>query len=181
MTVTENTPTGNSTDTNAASATGTSAAPATRSIDIRSDHEGGLRRLMDWFDMPDLSRWFDRRPALRGSPFDDSWIKVEECVEGDQLTIKAEVPGIDPEKDADVSISGGRLRLKVERRSTDRSETEGGFRSEFRYGSLYRSIPVPEGIDPDQVKAAYKDGILTVTMPLPPAAQTSGHKIAISS
>lgn len=177
MTIAENTEAANGSDTSAKNATET---PAAKSIDVRTEQEGGLRRLMDWFDMPDFSRWFDRRPALRGSLLDDNWIKVEECVEGDQLTIKAEVPGIDPEKDADVSIAGGRLRLKVERRRSERSETEGGFHSEFRYGSLYRSVPVPEGVDADQVKATYNDGILTVTMPFPPAAQTGGRKIAIS-
>lgn len=172
MTTTETAPTGNGADT-------ASGTPEARPIDIRSEQEGGLRRLMDWFDMPDLSRWFDRRPAPRGSLFDDNWIKVEERVEGDQLTIKAEVPGIDPDKDADVSIAAGRLRIKVERRRREKTETDGGFHSEFRYGSMYRSVPVPDGIDIDKVKATYNDGILTVTMPLPAAAQGDGRKIAI--
>ncbi|MFN0028976.1 MAG: Hsp20/alpha crystallin family protein [Acidimicrobiales bacterium] len=179
MTITDSTDADTSTSTSSDSKD-TADTPATKSVDIRNEQEGGLRRLMDWFDMPDFGRWFDRRPTLRGSLLDDNWIKVEEHVEGDHLTIKAEVPGIDPDKDADISISGGRLRLKVERRRSERSATEGGFHSEFRYGSLYRSVPVPEGVDPDQVKATYNDGILTVTMPLPPAAQTGGTKIAIS-
>ncbi len=123
-----------------------------------------VRRFTDWLDFPDLFRWFEeRRPAL----FDEHMIRVEEHVTDGMLTIRAEVPGIDPEKDADITIGDGLLRMKVERRQEETSEEEGRFRSEFRYGSFARSVPLPPDTDPDKVIATYKDGILEVTVPVP--------------
>jgi HSP20 family protein len=138
------------------------------------------RRFADWFDLdlPDLFRWFDeRRPSLFGS---DDRMRVEEEIKDGALHVRAEVPGIDPEKDADVSVSDGMLRIRVERRREHRSEEEGHVRSEFRYGSFYRSIPLPKGADSSQVSASYKDGILEVTVPMPEQQQSQSQKISIS-
>ena len=54
--------------------------------------------------------------------------------------------------------------LEGERKSESKKEEEGYFSSEFSYGSFYRSIPLDEEVNPDTVKASYKDGILTVEL-----------------
>ncbi len=94
-------------------------------------------------------------------------IKVEETVENDTFIIKAEAPGIDPEKDVDISMANGRLHISVERRESTDSEKNGTTRSEFRYGSFSRTLALPEGTPTTDVKASYKDGILEVRVPMP--------------
>jgi len=137
------------------------------------------RRIADWFDdLPDLFRWFDdRRPSLFGA---EDRIRVEEEIKEGALHIRAEVPGIDPDKDADVSVSEGMLRIRVERRKESRAEEEGRFHSEFRYGSFYRSIPLPKGADSSMVNASYKDGILEVVVPMAEPARSEAQKVAIT-
>jgi HSP20 family protein len=125
-------------------------------------------RRREWFDFPDLSRWempdlfriFDRSTAL------EERIRVEEEVKDDSIVIRAELPGMDPEKDVDITVSGGMLRIKAERRSETKEENEGRVRSEFRYGSYTRTLPLPKGASESDVKATYKDGILEVTVPV---------------
>ena len=100
------------------------------------------------------------------SPFDLaglSWllgpdIRIEERRDGDHYIVRAELPGVDPANDIQVSLAGDELRLQVERRET---ETEKGH-SEFRYGRFYRIIPMPPGTRADTLSAAYADGILEI-------------------
>jgi HSP20 family protein len=125
-------------------------------------------RRREWFELPDLSRWempdlfrvFDRTSGPEGR------IRVEEEIKDDAMVIRAELPGIDPEKDVDISVSDGMLLIKAERRSETREENEGRVRSEFRYGSYTRTLPLPKGASESDVKATYKDGILEVTVPV---------------
>jgi len=137
------------------------------------------RRLADWFDLdlPDVFRWLeDRRPALLSG---GDRIRVEEEVTDGVLRIRAEAPGIDPEKDAQISVEDGVLRLNIERRQQARSEEDGTVRSEFHYGSLSRVLPLPKGVDPAQVTANYKDGILEIAVPLPEPAQPEARQVQI--
>jgi HSP20 family protein len=125
-------------------------------------------RRRDWFEFPDFSRWempdlfrvFDRASGPEGR------IRVEEEVKDDATVIRAELPGIDPDKDVDISVSDGVLHIKAERRSETKEENEGRIRSEFRYGSYTRTLPLPKGASESDVKATYKDGILEVTVPV---------------
>ena len=132
------------------------------------------------------SRWpRDLGDLLAGWPFaGHAWpfgsneaatsIKVEEFVDKDQMVVKAELPGIDPEKDVEITLDDDMLTIAAQR-STDKSEkTEQGYRTEFNYGSLVRQIRLPKGISPDAVSATYRDGVLEIRMPKPsqePAAK----------
>ncbi len=126
----------------------------------------------DWFDFdfPDLFRWFEGRRPLG---FVEDFIRVAEETKDNTLIIRAEVPGIDPDKDATIELEDGLLRIKVERKAEEREERErGGFRTEFRYGSYARTLRVPKGIAAKDITASYKDGILEVRLPLPAPATT---------
>lgn len=120
-------------------------------------------------DFPELFSWL-RAPEPH-PPFVDfageSAMRVEEFTEDDQLVIRAELPGVDPDKDIEVTVAGGMLTIRAERHE---EKTEGdrkkGYRSEFRYGALVRTMPLPAGVDETDVKASYADGILEVRMPL---------------
>lgn len=136
--------------------------------------ERPFARLLDWFEPTDFTRFFD---GLR--PFEDR-MRVEEEVVDDHLVIRAELPGVDPEKDVDVTIDGDVLNVCAERHMEDKTEKDGQFRSEFRYGSFRRSIRMPQGVTAKDVTAKYRDGILEVTVGLPKAKDTTAKKIAVS-
>ena len=94
--------------------------------------------------------------------------------------IRAEVPGIDPEKDAEITVQGGRLHLRVERRRETKEEQEGRMRSEFRYGSLHRTLALPEDVQAEDVTATYQDGLLEIRVPMPSEPKAPGKKVPIN-
>lgn len=110
----------------------------------------------------------------------DSWLRVEEYREAGTLVVKAEVPGIDPDKDVDITLTGNELQISV--RHEERSEHRGkeGYRSEFRYGTFARTVSLPAPVKEDDVRASYTDGILEVRIPLPEEAEAGGRKIHVS-
>lgn len=108
----------------------------------------------------------------------DAFIPVDEYHQDGVLVIRAEIPGIDPEKDVDLTVSEGMLHISVERREEEAVEGELYVRKELHYGSFQRSLPLPEGVSEADVKAAYKDGILEIRIPSGPPVQAA--KIAIS-
>ncbi len=95
--------------------------------------------LWEWFNAPDFGRWFDVRPLL--GRFER--MRLEQELKDDTLVVRAEIPGIDPEKDVEITLDEGVLRIKAERRSETKEEKEGSFFSEFRYGSFERAVRVP--------------------------------------
>jgi HSP20 family protein len=105
-------------------------------------------------------------------------IRVEEYREGETLVIHADLPGIDPEKDVELTISDGMLHIEAERHEEEKREEKGYVRREVRYGSFSRSLPLPEGVTEANVTATYKAGVLEIRIPEPKREQ--GKKIAIS-
>jgi HSP20 family protein len=132
------------------------------SVPVVADERG------DWFD-----RWFTDWPRFRFLPelrrsFMEGLepLRVEEFTEGDQLVVRAEMPGIDPEKDVEITVSDHTLQLRAERREEKKTEEKGRYRSEFQYGSFSRRVELPVGATDKDVKASYKDGILEVRVPI---------------
>ena len=81
----------------------------------------------------------------------------------ENIVLKLEVPGMQP---ADLNIEAAHKSISISgERKSDKSEAEGQTRSEFRYGSFQRVIPLPAKIQNTQVKAEYKNGILHLTLP----------------
>lgn len=112
-------------------------------------------------------------------------IRVEEFVDDKTLVIRAEMPGVDPEKDVEVSISDGVLHISAERQEKEEKKDKKDkyrYRSEFRYGSFTRNVQLPEGVSEEDIKASYKDGVLEVRTPLPEAvtAGTDKKKLPIT-
>jgi HSP20 family protein len=84
------------------------------------------------------------------------------------MVVRAELPGVDPEKDVTVSLDGDVLTIHAVRRDERREQAKGGGQlSEFRYGESVRTMRIPSGADPDAVDASYTDGILEVRLPIP--------------
>lgn len=100
-------------------------------------------------------------------------IKVEEFTEADHLVVRAELPGIDPEKDVEITVEDGRLQITAERREEEEKEGRHFRRRELRYGSFSRTLPLPEGTDEQAITASYHNGVLEVRVPTPKAAAPS--------
>ncbi|MCX4458940.1 Hsp20/alpha crystallin family protein [Streptomyces sp. NBC_01340] len=115
------------------------------------------------FPFPELPEWFETFPARFAMPTmgDLYTVRIEDYMEDDRYVMRAELPGVSPE-DIDVVISDGVLTVKAER--TEREVDKN--RSEIRYGSMSRSVPMPPGANEDDVKAGYADGMLTVSVGL---------------
>ena len=112
--------------------------------------------------MSELLGWFGAVPM-------QPEIKVEEYQEGERRVIRADLPGVDPDKDISVTVGDGLLRLHGQRRAQEHDR----YRTEIRYGSFDRVVSLPVGTKPEEVTAEYADGVLTVFVPVAtPAART---------
>lgn len=108
--------------------------------------------------------YFGRLPARR--TFQDGvWIPLADLLETPKAVIvKVEVPGIRRE-DIHVSLSEGNLLISGERRTEQEEQGKIYHRIERSYGMFQRVLPLPPKLYFGRVKAAYKDGVLTVTLP----------------
>ncbi len=93
--------------------------------------------------------------------------------------VRAEIPGVDPEKDIDIALEKDRLVIRAERTSSFEDDTD-GYRSEFRYGSFSRVVALPDGVDADQIGADYADGILEVRIPMAATEPRPAKKIPVN-
>ena len=95
----------------------------------------------------------------------DKWSPAIDVAESDkELTVRAELPGIDP-KDLEVTVTGNQLVLAGEKRESSEHEEKDFHHSETRYGSFRRTVPLPEGVDTENVDAQYANGVLTLHLP----------------
>lgn len=127
-------------------------------------------RLFDWTEM--LPSFLDRRWMP------DEVIRVDEYQENDTLVVRAELPGIDPDEDVELTVTDGMLHIEAERREEESTEEKGYLRKEFRYGNFARTLRLPEGVSEKDIQASYKDGILEVRVPAP--TPKPGTKVPIS-
>jgi HSP20 family protein len=138
----------------------------------------------------DLSRDFETLDRFLNRAF-SPW---EEKLEAEAMTtpalelentenaviVRAELPGIDP-KDLDIEVTADRVSMRGERRQESRSEEKGVLRTEFSYGSFERAIRLPARVDNTAVKAEYKDGILTLTLPKHPEELNKVVKVDVKN
>jgi HSP20 family protein len=115
-------------------------------------------------ELPQLFSAFSGFPTIAGlrTLFDGNVMRLEDETKDGYYEVRAELPGVDPTDDIEVTVHDGRLTIKAER--TQSSESNG--HSEFSYGSFARTVALPVGADEDDINATYDRGILTVTVPL---------------
>jgi HSP20 family protein len=132
---------------------------------------------------PELSVWpgFNRLSTLRDEidrlfavPFAElanashllsGWTPALDVHEDkDNIIVKAELPGMKKE-DINISLHDGSLSISGERRSEEKHENAEVYRSERYVGRFQRTVGLPTPVATDKVKAQYKDGVLTVTLP----------------
>ena len=151
-----------------------------RSTGVDTSPSRTLQRMADEMDRIFENFGFGRRWM---SPFwsessTDLWApEIDVFQKNDQLTIQADLPGMKRE-DVSVEISEGAITIQGERKRETEEEREGVYRSERSYGSFYRVVPLPEGAIADEAKATFRDGVLQITMPAPPASK--GRRLDIT-
>ncbi len=135
----------------------------------------GLRGELDrLFDGP-LSGW------TRGSQLLNLWNPAIDLYEDkDNVTVKAELPGMKKE-DINVSLEDGVLSISGERKSDKNADGTETHRSERFAGRFQRTLTLPTAVKADQVKANYKEGILTVTLPKAEEAKPKQIQINVNN
>jgi HSP20 family protein len=150
-----------------------------------------LIRRGDWFDpfaalsrmTPSFDRIFEEAgwPAFRPSGFTGTaaWSPSLDVFEKDnRLLVKADLPGLKRE-DVRVQVVEGYLTISGERKHEVEETKENCYRCEREYGSFHRAIPLPEGVNIDNVKATFDNGVLEVSVPLSVVAAAPVRQVAI--
>lgn len=111
---------------------------------------------------PEFSELFaDFHPLAGLRPVLDTRVmRLEDEMKDGRYVVRAEMPGIDPAKDVEITVRDGQLTIKAER--SEKKDFDG--RSEFSYGSFVRTVSLPAGADEDNIEATYDQGILSVSV-----------------
>jgi len=122
---------------------------------------------------PEFADFFSAFPSFAGirPTFDTRLMRLEDETVDGRYEVRAEIPGIDPEKDVDITVRDGQLTIKAER--SEKKEFDG--RSEFSYGSFVRTVSLPAGANEDDIKATYDKGILSVSVAVSAPASAEKH------
>ena len=131
-------------------------------------------RMFDGFGLG--RRWSSGHKEFGG----ESWAPdVEVFQKNNELVIKADLPGLKKDE-VSVEVADDAITIHGERKREHQEEREGLYRSERSYGTFWRVIPLPEGAIGEQAKASFRDGVLEITMPAPPASTSKGRRLEIS-
>lgn len=103
-------------------------------------------------------------------------VRLEHYAEDGRFVVRAELPGLDVDKNIEVMVRDGILRICAERQE----EHKDGQRSEFRYGSLSRSLELPKRAEADKITASYDNGIVEIVVPLS-GAEPGDQRVEITS
>lgn len=121
-----------------------------------------LQHRDNWRQFADLFDWAEGLPNMFALPATLRGVRIEAFSDEGKYVVRAELPGMDPEKDIKVEVANGMLTIAATRQQ---QEHDGGH-SEFHYGSLTRRVMLPEGADEGSVAARYTAGILEVIVPI---------------
>jgi HSP20 family protein len=141
-----------------------------------------IDRLMDEFDRGLFpSRWMEMTPFSKlTSEIRGLVPAVNVAEEENTYRVTAELPGL-AEKDIEVTKDGDLLTIKGEKKEEHDQKEKGYFLSERHFGSIERSLRLPDGIDDPKIEATFENGVLTVILPKTPEAVSKPKKIAIKA
>lgn len=128
----------------------------------------GMTRWEPFAELAELRDRLDRAFGEMAGGEGRTWApRIDVAREKERIVVQAELPGIKPEE-VEISIEGDVLTISGHHEQTEEKKERDFVRRERRYGSFSRSMPLPEGLDPDQIEADYEDGVLEVSIPVPP-------------
>jgi HSP20 family protein len=124
--------------------------------------QGEMNRLFaSYFDTPTT------RPNDNGTTTARRWVPAMDLVETrEHFVLKADLPGI-TESDVHIEVANNVLTVAGERKTEHEDKHEGYYRLERATGAFSRSLTLPEGIDPESVRATFHNGVLEVRIPKP--------------
>lgn len=141
---------------------------------------GGLRRrpevetlfdrfVRDWRDWP----WGRETGEARG------WSPAVDMMDrADEILVRADLPGLE-QKDIEVTVDNGILTIRGERRQEEEAREDDYYCCERWSGSFLRSLTLPSGIDPEKIRASFRNGMLEVH--IPKSKQAAGKRIEIKA
>jgi HSP20 family protein len=133
----------------------------------------------------EMNRIFDRFfDDFRLMPFSQnkfySYPSVDVKETKKEVQVTAELPGLDV-KDIDIHVNGNTLTLRGEKTEELKKESENYYHMERKYGSFHRNISLPSEVDSENVKANYRDGVLSINLVKKPEDQQKVKKIEIKT
>jgi HSP20 family protein len=138
-------------------------SPFRELLNVENELDRTVRRVLGWPG---------RRPAMAWTP------AVESYARGNDLVVKLEVPGIDPDQ-VEISIKDNILRIQGERRQRETVRDEDYYAEEFSYGSFERTLTLPREAKADDIKATYENGVLEILVPQAAEAAAQVRKIPV--
>ncbi|MER6398577.1 Hsp20/alpha crystallin family protein [Kitasatospora sp. NPDC001603] len=122
---------------------------------------------------PDWSEWFESFPF--GPRTGQHMIRTEEFEKDGAYVVRAELPGIDPDKDVEITVQDRTLTIQAERTEEKKEKHH----CEFHYGTFVRAINLPAEAMEENITATYDKGVLTVTVPMD-AERPTARRIEIN-
>jgi HSP20 family protein len=113
------------------------------------------RLFEDWLRLPAFPDW------------SAELVRMEQFRRNGPLVVRAELPGMDPDTDLELTVLHGMLWIDGEHREDERTDTDGYTRHEVRYGTFSRWLPLPDGVTASDISATYQDGVLEISIPAP--------------
>jgi HSP20 family protein len=126
----------------------------------------------------DMERLFDSLTGFTGHRSAGVFPAINVSEDGDSVYVRAELPGIESD-DLDITIEKETLTIAGKRKKASEGDSVSYHRREREWGAFRRSISLSTRVDPDNVKARYVDGVLTVT--LPKAAEVRPKQITVQT
>lgn len=141
-----------------------------------------IDRLFDDFGAG-MWRWPLSRRAADALPAMRDWQRMPamEVVECDgEYRLTAELPGMAP-ADIDVKVTDGNITIRGEKTEERKDEKDNYLLNERRYGSFHRTLPLPSGVNADDVTAEFASGVLTITLPKTEEAKQKERKVEVQA
>lgn len=131
----------------------------------------------------DINRIFENFWHRFGSldwPWGGGEAKSDMVETDNAIEVSIELPGMEM-KDIEVTVTDDMLTVKGEKKIERQEEKKGYYLSERSYGMIYRTIPLPPGVDGEKAEASFKNGVLTIRLPQTPEAQAKVKRIEVKS
>lgn len=156
---------------------------ATRSVPTLRDLATQMGEPVNWL-RTEIDRLFEDfgRPARSVFNFDGRSLALMPALDlvddGKSYRLSAELPGL-ADKDIEISVAEGVLSISGEKKEQEERKEKGLLLSERRYGAFERQLVLPNDVDPEGIKALFKDGVLVVTLAKDKKAASRTRKIAV--
>lgn len=152
----------------------TGSEPGTSLAPLQAELNSLFDRFFERFESPMLASGFSIFPDAMAGP------RLDMKETDKEIEINLDLPGLD-ENDVDVTLTGDVLTIRGERRHENERKDGGYFIHERSFGSFYRTIPLPPGLETDKAKASFKRGVLNLSVPKTADAKRLTRRIEVKS